>query len=72
MDYIYLLVNNCEWDECMIYISEKDAIQASISYPHAMVQIFCKNDWDAGYSPMYEYYNNGVLYKYKMLNNIQG
>lgn len=62
MDYTYLLINSCDWEDMVIIVTEEEAIQASIKYPNSRVEIFGKNS-DIGYSPTYNYYKNGELYK---------
>lgn len=61
MDYVYLMVDE-EWEDMTIYLSEEEAIQASIRYPKVRIEIFSKNDLFTGYRPTYNYYKKGVLY----------
>ena len=64
MKYVYLLINGEEWEDMIIFLTEEEAIQASINYSNLniRVEIFSKNN-DFGYSPTYNYYKNGELYK---------
>jgi hypothetical protein len=59
-ELIYLLINSNDWDDNVIFLTENEAIQASIKYPKSRVEIFGKNN-DFGYLPTYNYYKNGIL-----------
>ena len=48
----------CEWEDIIILLSKEDAINESIKYPNARVEIFSKNN-TLGYTPTYNYYKNG-------------
>ena len=63
MNFIYVLCHNrCEWEDIVIFLTEEDAINASIKYPHSRVELFTKNPIPyTGYVPTYNYYQN-VLY----------
>jgi len=60
MDFVYVLLFGSEWEDIIILLSEKDAINESIKYPNARVEIFSKNN-TSGYTPTYNYYKNGIL-----------
>jgi hypothetical protein len=60
MDFIYLLLCGSEWEDIIILLSQEDAINGSIKYPNARVEIFSKNN-KFGYTPTYNYYKNGEL-----------
>lgn len=62
MDYVYLLINANDWEDMVIILTEDEAKQASMKYSNSRVEIFSKNA-DIGYSPTYNYYKNGELYK---------
>ena len=62
MEYAYLLINANDWEDMVIIVTEEEAIQASLKYPSSRVEIFSKNA-DIGYSPTYNYYKNGEMYK---------
>jgi hypothetical protein len=62
MNYVYLLINGGDWEDMIIFLTEDEAIQASIKYSKLRIEIFSKNT-DIGYSPTYNYYENGKLYK---------
>ena len=49
-----------EWEDIIILLSKEDAINESIKYPSARVEIFSKNN-TTGYTPTYNYYKNGNL-----------
>ena len=59
MDFIYLLLHGSEWEDIIIFLSEKDGINESLKYPTSRVEVFSKTD-KSGYSPTYNYYKNGV------------
>ena len=62
MEFVYVLLVGSEWEDMIILLSEEDAINGSIKYPDARVEIFSKNN-NLGYTPTYNYYNNGKLVK---------
>jgi hypothetical protein len=62
MDFCYvLLFYGSDWEDTIILLSEEDAINESIKYPNARVEIFMKND--KRYIPTYSYFKNGKLIK---------
>ena len=63
MEFVYVLINGIDWEDMIILLSIEDAINKSINYPNARVEIFSKND-KSGYTPTYNYYKNG-----KLINN---
>ena len=44
----------------VIFISLEEAIKVSIKYPESRIEIFSKTD-KPGYTPTYNYYQNGEL-----------
>ena len=62
MEFVYVLINGSDWEDMMILLSNEDAINKSINYPNARVEIFSKND-KSGYTPTYNYYKNGEVIK---------
>lgn len=58
MEFIYLLLNSSEWEDIIIFLSKKDAIEQSKKNPYNRVEIFSKNK-TIGYTPTYNYYKNG-------------
>lgn len=59
MDKIYVLVPyGGEWEDLVIFTTEKEAIDASITYS-GHVEIFHKTH--EGYKPTYIYYKDGEL-----------
>ena len=60
MEFIYVLFYGSEWEDIIILLSKEDAINESIKYPNARVEIFSKNN-KSGYIPTYNYYKNGEL-----------
>ena len=58
MDFLYLLLNDGEWEDTIVYLTEEDAIAASIIFPTLRVEIFIKTG-KSGYTPSYNYYKNG-------------
>ena len=63
MEFIYVMINSNDWEDIIIYLSEKEAIDSSITYPNSRIEIFGKNTNYSGYSPTYNYYKDGKLYK---------
>jgi hypothetical protein len=59
MEKIYLLLCGGEWEDIIIFLSEEEAIKASIENPNNRVEIFSKKENVAGYRPTYNYYENG-------------
>lgn len=55
------MINGGEWEDMVIFLTEEEAIQASIKYSNIRIEIFSKNA-DFGYSPTYNYYKNGEFY----------
>jgi hypothetical protein len=62
MDFIYVMINSNEWEDIVIYLSEKEAIESSITYPNIRIEIFGKNTGYNGYAPTYNYYKDGKLH----------
>jgi hypothetical protein len=60
MDFVYVLLFGSEWEDIVILLSKEDAINESMKYPTARVEIFSKNN-TIGYTPTYNYYKNGEL-----------
>ena len=60
MDFIYVFIYGSEWEDVVILLSNEDAINESIKFPNARVEIFSKNN-KLGYTPTYNYYKNGEL-----------
>jgi hypothetical protein len=58
MDYVYVLVYGNEWEDMVILLSKKKAINESKNHPNARVEIFSKSN-KLGYTPTYNYYKNG-------------
>lgn len=60
MNHIYVLMSNeNEWEDMVMYLTEEEAIRASIQHSNWRVEIFTRNE--KGYVPTYHYYKNGVL-----------
>ena len=60
MESVYLLLKGNEWEDIVVFLNEKEAIDASIKYSKSRVEIFSKNN-NIGYKPTYNYYQNGTL-----------
>lgn len=60
MNFVYVLVCGNEWEDISVLLSKEDAINESINYSNARVEIFTKNN-TVGYIPTYNYYKNGKL-----------
>jgi hypothetical protein len=64
MEFIYVLVSDgCEWEDMIVFLSEENAIKMSIKYPRDRVEIFTKKDIESGYTPTYNYYQNGQYFQ---------
>lgn len=63
MEFVYVMINSIDWEDFIIYLTETEAIDSSIAYPNIRIEIFSKNTDYCGYSPTYNYYKNGKLYK---------
>lgn len=63
MDFMYVMMNGNEWENMVIFLKWEDAIQMSISCPNARIEIFEKKPDEPGYTPTYNYYKDGKLYK---------
>jgi hypothetical protein len=57
MEFVYLLLGGCEWEDMTIVLNLDDAINLSKKYPKLSVAIFKKDT--NGYVPSYCYYRNG-------------
>ena len=70
MEFVYMLLfgSGNEWEDIIILLSKEDAINKSIKYPNARVEIFSKND-TLGYTPTYNYYKNGNLVQASFIHN---
>ena len=61
MNFIYLLISDkSDWEDLVVFISEEDAIEISKKYPNKRVEIFSKNENKSGYTPTYNFYQNGI------------
>ena len=61
MDLVYLMINGNDWDDIIIFLTKREAIEASKKFPNRRLEIFSKTDF--GYQPTYDFYKDGVLYK---------
>jgi hypothetical protein len=62
MDLIYVMINGRDWEDMVIYLNEEEAIQSSKTYPNIRIEIFGKNPDFRGYTPTYNYYEDGKMY----------
>ncbi len=62
MEFVYVMLNSIDWEDIVIYLTEKEAIDSSMAYPNIRIEIFAKNTSFTGYSPTYNYYKDGKLY----------
>jgi hypothetical protein len=58
MDFLYVLVCGDEWEDLVVYVTKEEAIEASIKYTNARVEVFRKSE-KGGYVPSYNYYKKG-------------
>lgn len=62
MEFIYLLiVNGAEWEDIIVFLLEKEAIDSSKKNPNARIEIFSKSD--NGYMSTYNYYKDGIYFE---------
>jgi len=61
MEFVYVMINSNDWEDVVIYLTEKEAIESSITYPNIRIEVFGKNAEHSGYTPTYNYYKNGNL-----------
>ena len=62
MEFIYLLVaNGAEWEDIIVFLSEKEAIESSKKNINSRIEIFTKSN--NGYIPTYNYYKNGIYFE---------
>jgi hypothetical protein len=54
------VVNGAEWEDIIVFLSEKEAIEKSKISHNARVEIFIKST--NGYIPTYNYYKNGIYF----------
>jgi hypothetical protein len=67
MDFVYVLMyDGDKWEDIIILLSKEEAINESINYPNARVEIFSKNN-KLGYTPTYNYYKKVCLFKTRNL-----
>jgi hypothetical protein len=59
MEHVYLLIYGNEWEDITVFLSVEDAIRESINHPNKRVEVFSKKSDKPGYSPTYNYYENG-------------
>jgi hypothetical protein len=70
MEYVYVFIVGSEWEDMIILLSKEDAINESIKYPNARVEIFSKNNIP-GYTPTYNYYKNGNFIQYSQIHKVR-
>ena len=63
MEFVYVMINSKDWEDNVIYLTENEAIEISLTYPNSRIEIFSKNADYSGYLPTYNYYKNGTFYK---------
>ena len=64
MEFIYVFVSDgCEWEDIVVFLTEENAIKMSIKYPNSRVEVFSKKDDTSGYTPTYNYYQNGEYFQ---------
>jgi hypothetical protein len=56
------MINGSEWEDIVIYLTEKEAIESSITKPNIRIEIFSKKTDCNGYSSTYKFYKDGKLY----------
>jgi hypothetical protein len=65
MKYLYVNIGT-DWTNSIIYVTEDQAIQASIRNPNSRIEVFEKtfdlNSLFNGYMTTHNYYTNGILH----------
>ncbi len=61
MQFIYVFFNGADREDTVIFLTKEEAIDASIKYPNAHIEVFQK--YTFGYQMAYLYYMNGKLYE---------
>ena len=60
MLFVYiLLIIDAIWEDFVIYLTQEEAVQASIDNPSGRVEIFYKPHNLSGFVPTYNYYKRG-------------
>ena len=61
MNSVYLLIHNGDggWEDIVVVLTDVEAIELSIRYPNARVEIFNVSK-NGEYIATYNYYKNGV------------
>ena len=60
MEFIYVMINSSEWEDIVIYLSEEEAIESSITYPNIKIEIFGKNPDYNGWNQQPRYYRQDL------------
>ena len=55
-------MDDAEWEDVVIFLSEEEAIKKSKKCPTARVELFTKSP-NGGYYPSYKYYLNGEYFE---------
>jgi len=63
MEKIYVLVKGGDWEDIVIFLTNEEALNASMKYPRYPVEIFEKKNDESGFEPTYNYYKNGEYYE---------
>lgn len=61
MEFVYVFLYGCEWEDVVIFLSKEEAIEESIKHPNNIIEIFSKTT--TGYTPTYNYYKNGEFFQ---------
>jgi hypothetical protein len=62
MEFVYVMIIDNDWEDLVIFLNEKEAIDKSNKNPNIRIEIFGKKPDMDGYSPTYNYYKGGKLY----------
>jgi hypothetical protein len=61
MEFVYVFLHGCEWEDVVIFLSKEEAIEESIRHPNNRIEIFSKTN--TGYIPTYNYYKNEEFFQ---------
>lgn len=61
MTFVYVFFNGGDPEDMIIFLTKEDAIDASLKYPDARIEVF--QNYNFGHQMAYMYYKNGKLYE---------
>lgn len=58
IEFVYILVQDNDWENMIVFLSKEAAVKESLLKADARIEVFKKNN--NGYKPTYNYYRNGT------------